>query len=359
MHQRRFKCLLRNKNITLKDMRMDQLDYFYPGRLDAPNFSQETIVKEEVDVMLIIPVYNVGDYLTECIESILNQKTKYSYTALFVNDGSTDKSQDILNSYKTHKKIKIIHQTNHGVSEARNVGLREIVGKYVMFVDADDILANDAIEKLLDVAYENSADIVEGSFVSFDSKGKKNCFYHVDDLKTVKSTDLFGYAWGKIISSEILKNICFPSGYLYEDTIMSTIIHPLSRKTCTISDVVYFYRLNEFGIDASTITKHQVIDSFWLTKYCLEEAFERKIEMTPERQKQYYDQFRLNWIRLKMFQEEIQESVFSVYCDLYEKYFLKNLVINKPEKYYWMQQTLQYRSYDAYNYLMNHWDELD
>ena len=122
-------------------------------------------------MQIIIPVYNVEQYIQECIESILNQETQYSYIITIVNDGSPDNSRNILKQYESLNNIIIIDQENRGFSGARNRALENIYGKYLMFVDSDDKLAEGAIEVLLNTALSYKADMVEGSMSSFNHKG--------------------------------------------------------------------------------------------------------------------------------------------------------------------------------------------
>lgn len=113
--------------------------------------------------MIIVPVYNVIEYLEDCIKSLLVQETGYSYCVVFVNDGSTDESANILNKYAKKENVYIINKKNEGVAEARNIALKYIRGKCVLFVDADDMLMDNAIEVLMRKSVETDADIVEGN----------------------------------------------------------------------------------------------------------------------------------------------------------------------------------------------------
>ena len=351
-----FRQLLRKKSILSVEEALNNLYEFYPVRETAPMFKQDVDICIEVDLMIVLPVYNVEEYLVECLESILQQKTKYSYKVVAVNDGSTDNSGTILNRYKKYPQIEIINQNNHGLSAARNRALQTIIGKYVMFVDSDDYLPEDTIEKLLDVAYANKADLVEGDVYSFNEDTAHIMKHRHYGINNMSSSNLFGYAWGKVISFEIMEKICFPISYLYEDTIMSTLVYAICDKICIIPEIVYCYRLNPIGIDATSTANRKAIDTFWLTKYCLEESLDRNIELTAKHHIQYFDQMRLNTIRLKKWEDEIQESIFIVYCDLYKKYFKNEKYPTK--KYQWMKKVLEHKSYKAYIFLMEHWDSL-
>ena len=108
-------------------------------------------------VSVIIPVFNAGKNVENCIQSLLNQTYK-NFEILIIDDGSTDNTLTILEKYERNKKIKVIHQTNSGVSTARNLGISEANGKYIGFVDADDRVRPNYLEDLV-VAIETEKNI--------------------------------------------------------------------------------------------------------------------------------------------------------------------------------------------------------
>lgn len=149
------------------------IEEFYPQK--TPIFNQKVNYKPEYDLMIIVPVYNTETYLNECIESLIKQKTNYSYKIVFVDDGSTDHSGIILDNYSKNPKVEVIHKQNSGIAGARNTALRNICGRYILFVDSDDLLADNAVELLMNVALSKNADIVEGAHVEFtDIQAVKN-----------------------------------------------------------------------------------------------------------------------------------------------------------------------------------------
>lgn len=112
------------------------------------------------EVSIIVPVYNVESYLAKCLDSCINQNFT-DMEIVCVNDGSNDSSVEILQAYsKFDSRIKIINKKNGGLSSARNAGIAEACGKYIMFVDSDDWISSDAVGKLYKNAEDNNSDVV-------------------------------------------------------------------------------------------------------------------------------------------------------------------------------------------------------
>ena len=118
---------------------------------------------DKVRISIIIPVYNAGKYLADCLESIRRQRMT-SYEVVLIDDGSTDDSAAICDAYaEQDSRFSVIHKTNAGVSSARNEGLKVAKGEYVMFVDSDDLVAEDSLD-FMSAATENNPDFVVGGF---------------------------------------------------------------------------------------------------------------------------------------------------------------------------------------------------
>lgn len=129
------------------------------------------VLNQQYDLQIIVPAYNVDKYVAECLESILNQKTHYSYLVTVVNYGSTDKTPEILRSYqiKYPERMEVINQENRGFSGARNTALKVLKGRYITFLDSDDVSPENAIEALLDKA--DGKDIIQGRWYTFEHLG--------------------------------------------------------------------------------------------------------------------------------------------------------------------------------------------
>ena len=139
--------------------------------------------KEEIMISVIIPVFNVQEYISSCIESVLNQSFQ-NFEIVVVNDGSTDLSLSILEHYAEDIRIRIITQVNQGLSSARNTGLKEASGKYILYLDGDDMLEKTALDSIVSVMEQIDPDLV-----LFDGKS----FSNQEDLikKSVNNTDYY------------------------------------------------------------------------------------------------------------------------------------------------------------------------
>ena len=112
------------------------------------------------NISIIVPIYNTGEYLRECINSILNQSLK-NIEVICINDGSKDNSAEIIKGFKKKdSRIKYIEQPNQGLSAARNKGISESQSEYIMFIDSDDYISKNCIRLSFETAEKNGADIV-------------------------------------------------------------------------------------------------------------------------------------------------------------------------------------------------------
>ncbi len=170
-------------------------------------------------ISVIVPVYNVEKYLKRCIESIVNQTYK-NIEIILIDDGSTDLSGKICDDYaKNNKKINVIHSENYGVSVARNKGLEIFNGTYVIFVDADDILLDDAVETLYTSIIQTKTDMcIGGIIIKKDGISTKHSKKKKDKIKVLNCQkdildcildDRFYSCYGKIIKRTIAKQIRF------------------------------------------------------------------------------------------------------------------------------------------------------
>lgn len=166
-------------------------------------------------VSVIIPIYNVESYLVQCIDSVLAQ-TYRNLEIILVDDGSPDKSPEICDKYAVKdSRIKVIHKINEGLSSARNDGIDVSKGKYLFFLDADDYLASECIEKLVE-ASQNGALPISGYILDFSDEDKlievqqaygeySNIKDYFNDFYKMFATK-FNFVWGKLYKTDIIKN---------------------------------------------------------------------------------------------------------------------------------------------------------
>lgn len=226
------------------------------------------VIDENIDLSIIVPAYNVSEFIEECINSVLKQKTEFKYELIVINDGSKDNTLDKINLFKEDSHLKIINQENRGFSGARNRGIDEAKGKYIMFLDSDDLLCENSIEKLMKTAYDKNADIVQGAYYTFDKD--KNKFY--TNMKPIerdrridnKEISVPGFPWGKVYKAQLFEKVRFPLDFWYEDTIVNYLLARLSNKYVAISDYIYGYRINEKGITFTSKKSKKVLDTYWI-----------------------------------------------------------------------------------------------
>ena len=184
-------------------------------------------------VSIIVPFYNVEDYIERCLDSLVNQ-TLREIEIILVNDGSKDKSADIAFKYlnKYPDKIKYVEKINGGLSDARNYGMEYATGEYIAFIDSDDYVERDMYEKMYSVAKRENSDMVECDFYwEYQNKSKVDCGKKYTNKKEMIEK-IRVVAWNKLIRRKILEksNIKFPKGLRYEDVEFTYKLIPFIKK---------------------------------------------------------------------------------------------------------------------------------
>lgn len=274
-------------------------------------------------MQVIIPAYKVEKYIEECVDSVLSQSTHYRILLTIVNDGSPDRTREILRKYENIQNVEIIDQENKGFSGARNAALKVIKASYVTFLDSDDQMQPGSIDALLDKAISTGADIVEGSYICISYKGCEGTVIRKQAYIGDKWMGiLFGFPWGKVYRSSIFANLQFPEGYWFEDTLCSFLIYPQCHKIVTISDIVYRYRLNPNGITSTSAGNPKVLDSLLITIQLLEEARALNLQFDSQLYDMFLLQVRNNYGRISsLHNSELDKAVFLISCNLKRDYF--------------------------------------
>ena len=316
-----------------KDVKADFKEYT-PVKNDKNNKLIKIKSSKKYDVSILVAVYNVEMYIEECIKSLISQKTKYNYEIIFVNDGSTDNSLKILKKYEKYKNVKIINQENKGLADVRNVLIENANGKYVFFIDSDDVLEDDAIEIMAKEAFENDYDLVECSYYKFNDKVRNNIVYEDNLLENNKydKMSIPGFACAKMMKVDLFENKKFPVGYLYEDTIMPFLILANCNSMKVLSNCFYGYRINNQGIVKKSKKNIKCCDTVFVFEQVLEQMKKNNYEIDYDIVKFMINcQFSyVTYGRIKNMDIEVQKAVFEKICDYFKNI---NITMNKKESF--------------------------
>lgn len=253
----------------------------YP-RLDSKPVYDNKTIDSSVDISIVVPVYNYVEIIKANIDAIINQKTEYNYEVIIVDDGSTDGAGEVIKQYENNSKVKLIYQKNAGIGAARNTGINNAVGKYIMFVDCDDIVHSDIVEILLNKAYSDDYDMVmcahnlskERNGQIFDIIPNIYPKYNLMGYKNGdKIMNLAGLPWCKVYKRELWNNVRFFPGYWYEDTIIQFLIFTQCKNYAYISKIEYEYKWYEknFSHVQGNSANIKTIDSYWILVEILEQ----------------------------------------------------------------------------------------
>lgn len=228
---------------------------------------------------IIVPVYNVEKYLTECIDSILSQSFS-NYELLIIDDGSTDSSGNICDTYITYKNVKIFHKRNGGLSDARNYGLRESIGEYIIFVDSDDFWSDKLfLHKVNDKIMTSNPDIVIFGYKKLYEDGSSKEYQQIlkyenmeNNIENALKGGIFNIgAWDKIVRREIIiKNkILFRNKVISEDMEWCASLYKYCNTFVILNTSQYIYRQRKGSI-TKTVSLNSVNDIINNYNRCVE-----------------------------------------------------------------------------------------
>ncbi len=266
--------LVRRQNSQLKtEQAWKRINEVYDFDLSANLFHITDLKDNTLDISFIIPVYNRESFVEQCIRSICNQKTSVHYEVICIDDGSSDNTLDILKKLQIEysEKLIVISQENKGISDTRNKGIEMASGEYIGFIDSDDFVSNDYIEKIWQKKLDTNADFIQVAYKYTDENGietntlsNKN-FTCDENGKCFHLTDVYGFGAGGIQQKELFKNIRFPRDKKYEDIIKKMLLFRLCKKFASISTTYYYIR------------RHSIQESKILSKtknvYCLDHLY--------------------------------------------------------------------------------------
>ena len=261
-------------------------------------------MKNDVLISVVVPVYGTEKYLDVCVESLVRQ-TYGRLEIILVDDGSPDACPAICDRWaEQDKRIKVIHKKNGGLSDARNCGLKETNGEYVIFIDSDDWVEENMLEVLLSNALEHGVDIVNCQFVGESDRRKstKLAPRYPSMLKTGREGLLLlnkdkivtNHVWRNLFRKELLRDIAFPKGKNFEDIHVMHEIFFKSQKILFIGDVLYHYFINPDGIVKN---KNEKNSRDYLEAWMRREAFlqENMPEALEEYRKHMFRCFYSEW----------------------------------------------------------------
>lgn len=242
--------LLQDKNLQLNMKEQPSLDTILQdnGKLcDKTGFAYQPTL----DLSIIIPMYNAKAYIKECLDSVLNQQTKYIYEIVLIDDGSTDDALQEIEEYLQDERVVLLKQENQGQSVARNNAIFYSRGRYIMMIDSDDLLLPGSIEVLLDTAIKTNSDIVEGKVTRFHKEPNQEDIFTNKKIKIRSSKkkpyfvlSTYGYSVAKVYKRELWEKLRYPEGYIFEDIISKFILRRKANQVAFLDYTVYGYRWN-------------------------------------------------------------------------------------------------------------------
>ena len=216
-----------------------------------------------VDISIIVPIYNASKYLKKCLDSLVNQ-TKKELEFILINDGSTDDSESIIKSYND-SRIKYFKRSNHGIGKTRNFGISKSTGKYIMFLDSDDYLEENACEILYKKIEKEKLDVVVCDFYRVVNDSKI-----IEKIASFKNTSLKDNPnlllnvnlapWNKIYRSDLIKNnnIKFIEDLKYEDAPFVALSLLKSKKIGKVDKPLIYYTIHEKS--ETTVRDERIFD---------------------------------------------------------------------------------------------------
>lgn len=244
-----------------------------------------------MEISVVIPIYNTQKYLERCLQSIVDQRG-ISKEIILVDDGSTDASANICDNYaKRYSFVKAIHISNSGPATAKNVGFRQAIGDYVVFIDSDDKVCEGMFSKMLSLAYRHDADIVCCNYIQIDEEGNishveasyKDYVLNTEEgLKHLLMKDkIYSQCWTKIYKRQMLEEhaiINVDGLKTDEDFIYNLYAFVHSNTVCIIDEPLYIYTHRKDSLSKDYFRKHisQFIDNMQLRLEMVDQVIKDK-----------------------------------------------------------------------------------
>lgn len=301
-----------------------------------------------VQISIIIPIYNKAIYLNDIFQD-LKRQIFADFECILVNDGSTDESRNICDHIAAlDVRFRVFHIANRGVSHARNIGLLNAKGKYVVFIDADDRIPENYLLNLYKSINNTKTDIAVCGAIKFWNDGKNEKIsmpakglYGMKALLSdfalrQKETGIYGYCWGKIFSLELIKNIYFNEQInLAEDFEFLLRVYPKCTTILFFDDTNYFYRKN--AENSLSVADDYKIDYYTQLKISLKyRSFLKKMGVYDGTNKEIIDRMISDYVFFTIFYCNIKE--FNFYFNklkrIYKTQKMQLLNMTFKEKYF-------------------------
>lgn len=344
------RLFIKKRIVTMtREQACELLESVYPDPGKKPEYNNPKIVPG-LDLSVVIPVYNHVDNIQHLIDAVLQQKTNYTYELILVDDGSTDGARDVVRSYGHCQNVKAILQKNTGIAGARNAGIDQAQGRYLMFIDCDDDIHDDLIDVLLKRAYKDDCDIAMCAHnLVKERDGKAYCIipnvlFTDANLLNYKNHDEImnypGLPWAKVYKRELWNRVRFFPGYWYEDTIIQFLLFTQCRKFSYETSVCYEYRWNDsnFSHIQGGGAKIKTTDRYW----GLQAIIDHYCEMGLPVDGQFYTLLLRHvsayyYKTIKDLEPQLVDALFILACGLAERYRPKDkcrlpFVLNKTER---------------------------
>lgn len=300
------------------------------------NFKQEshyTIKDEsklpdvECDLSIIVPCYNVELYVSHCIESIVRQSFEGKLEVIVVNDGSTDRTTEIIESLQLPKNYIKINQVNAGVAAARNAGIEISRGKYLLFVDGDDVLPLNSVQKLYERAEADHLDMVVGNVNRLENPKKK--MFSANNQFGVRSFNQISICIsgmpGSLYNRKLWKDTRFPTGYAFKDTCIPYLIASKVKGFAKLDETTYLYRSRIDG-SSKDLMNPNVVDTVYIISYLLNSAQNKNIDVKALNEITIYQLSRYTYERLnKVNSIKLMRAAFVISREIYLSYFSINV----------------------------------
>ncbi len=209
-------------------------------------------------ISVVVPSYNVEDYIDKCIDSICHQDYD-NIEIILVDDGATDDTDIKCDEWaRRDARVQVIHQENQGLSGARNAGIRAAKGKYISFIDSDDMIAPDYVSTLYSCITENGTRMAQGLSKNFFREEDIAGFVSRDDRRVVSGYDMckslmseYKMGWGivmtKMFEKSLFDELEFPLGHIHEDEYLVYKLYWNAGQVALTDKIVYYYRSKRKG----------------------------------------------------------------------------------------------------------------